>query len=447
MTPTRRATTSRASAGPASVQLVNHACLVIDMAGVRIVTDPWLEGAVFGDSWELLAPSPATVAELAPDFIWLSHEHPDHFSPRTLRSVPPGERKKITVLHRTTTNRAVVSYCESLGYRTMELEPGVRFRLSPRVSVEVGLVAEDSWLYVTDGDRSILDLNDCRLGDRSELRALRARLGPVDLLATQFGYANWAGNVGDSTTPELAQRIIKRQLRAQLEELGAGAVLPFAAFIWFCHEENEWWNDYAPTIASMARWMAELSPVVVLAPGDRWQLGTPHDNAPALDTWRRWADSLETRKRYAAEGVSLTDLVEQFSAMKAFLVGQNDWPRFARDAAGRLEPAVVHVTDLDLCLSYDLLGGLGVVDADTRWDVAMSSAALSMVMAHPWGRGTLTISGRFQAASTFDRFLSQVHLYFMNNTGRTYPRDIALDDVLVPGGIMTELLPSLSGSR
>jgi len=440
-------TSSRRSVMPAAVQLANHACLVMDMGGLRIVTDPWLEGAVFGDSWELLAPSPTTLAELAPDFIWLSHEHPDHFSPRTLRSVPQADRDRITILYRTTSTRAVVDYCESLGYRTRELEPGARFRLSPRVTGEVGVVAEDSWLYVTDGDRSVLNVNDCRLGDRSALRDIRARLGPVDLLATQFGYANWAGNVGDPTTPDVAQAIIKRQLRAQLEELGAGAVLPFAAFIWFCHEENDWWNDFAPTISSMARWMSDLSPVVVLAPGDRWQIGTHHDNAHALDTWQRWAASLDTRRRYAADGVTLAALVEQFSAMKAFLVSQNDWPRFVQDATGRLDPAIIHVTDLDVCLSYDLLSGLTVVDPGTQWDVALSSAALSVVMQHPWGRGTLTISGRFQASSTFDRFLSQAHLYFMNNTGRSYPRDIAIDDVLVPGGIMAELLPSLSGSR
>jgi len=440
-------TASRGDAAPATVQLANHACLVLDMGGVRIVTDPWLEGAVFGDSWELLAPSPVTLAELAPDFIWLSHEHPDHFSPHTLRSVPPTDRGKITILYRTTGNRAVVAYCESLGYRTVELEPGVRFRLSPRVTVELGVVAEDSWLYVTDGDRNVLNVNDCRLGDRSTLRAMRAHLGPVDLLATQFGYANWAGNAGDSRTPDVAQRIIKRQLRAQIEELAAGAVLPFAAFIWFCHEENDWWNDYAPAISSMARWLSPLSPVVVLAPGDRWQIGTRHDNAPALRTWQRWTGTLRTRTRHASAVVPLPALVEQFLAMKAFLMTKNDWALFEHDASGRLDPAVIRVTDLDLCLSYDLLGGLTVLDPATQWDVSMSSAALSLVMQHPWGRGTLTISGRFEAAKTFDRFLSQAHLYFMNNTGRGYPRDIAIDDVLMPGGIMAELLPSLSGSH
>jgi hypothetical protein len=44
----------------------------------------------------------------------------------------------------------------------------------------------DSWLHLTDGTGSILNLNDCAEGDDAELRAIARLIGPVDVLLTQF---------------------------------------------------------------------------------------------------------------------------------------------------------------------------------------------------------------------------------------------------------------------
>src|SRR5690242_17710865 len=76
------------------VTYYGQACTVIDVAGRRIVTDPWLtEGAYFG-TWfhtHLLSDarvSAATLGETKIDYLFLSHEHPDHVDPQTLRALP-----------------------------------------------------------------------------------------------------------------------------------------------------------------------------------------------------------------------------------------------------------------------------------------------------------------------------------------------------------------------
>ena len=45
-------------------------------------------------------------------------------------------------------------------------------------------------------------------------------------------------------------------------------------------------------------------------------------------------------------------------------MSHNDWALFERDAEGRLDPAIIRVTDLEVCLSYDVLGGLTVLDPE-----------------------------------------------------------------------------------
>src|SRR5712692_7706565 len=77
------------------VTYYGQACTLIEVAGRRILTDPWLtEGAYFG-TWfhtHLLSDaqvSPATLAGEGIDYLFLSHEHPDHVDPATLRLFAP----------------------------------------------------------------------------------------------------------------------------------------------------------------------------------------------------------------------------------------------------------------------------------------------------------------------------------------------------------------------
>ena len=71
---------------------------------------------------------------------WLSHEHPDHFSPLDLRQVPEAARANICVLYRRTKDRRVVEFCAKLGFKVDELDPGVWLELEEGVSIQMGPV-------------------------------------------------------------------------------------------------------------------------------------------------------------------------------------------------------------------------------------------------------------------------------------------------------------------
>jgi L-ascorbate metabolism protein UlaG (beta-lactamase superfamily) len=36
------------------ISLVNHACLLHEVDGLRLLSDPWLSGSVFAGGWELV---------------------------------------------------------------------------------------------------------------------------------------------------------------------------------------------------------------------------------------------------------------------------------------------------------------------------------------------------------------------------------------------------------
>ena len=65
------------------IQFINHASVKIYTENVVILTDPWYSGSAFNKGWNLLVEqSVDQVEDLLSDVshIWISHEHPDHFS-------------------------------------------------------------------------------------------------------------------------------------------------------------------------------------------------------------------------------------------------------------------------------------------------------------------------------------------------------------------------------
>ena len=79
------------------VRFVGHAGISVECQNQTILCDPWLVGKVFNNSWALLSPtSPPPFATV--DYIWISHEHPDHFSFPSLKSIPDTDKARIKVL-------------------------------------------------------------------------------------------------------------------------------------------------------------------------------------------------------------------------------------------------------------------------------------------------------------------------------------------------------------
>lgn len=55
---------------------------LVEMAGIRIVTDPYLSDSIEG--WTRAYEPPCTLAEANPDLVVISHSHIDHLDPATL---------------------------------------------------------------------------------------------------------------------------------------------------------------------------------------------------------------------------------------------------------------------------------------------------------------------------------------------------------------------------
>ena len=65
------------------IKLINHSSIFIKSGNIKLLTDPWYNGSAFNNGWSLLYENKIdTINEILTnlDYIFISHEHPDHFS-------------------------------------------------------------------------------------------------------------------------------------------------------------------------------------------------------------------------------------------------------------------------------------------------------------------------------------------------------------------------------
>ena len=71
------------------VTYITHACLLIEIDKIKIITDPWLTGPSWGGSlWHYPSHSYTPSNLPVPDIIFFSHGHDDHFHEETISNFP-----------------------------------------------------------------------------------------------------------------------------------------------------------------------------------------------------------------------------------------------------------------------------------------------------------------------------------------------------------------------
>ena len=92
----------------------NHASFLLD----DILVDPWFSDSVFLSSWDLLSELKYNINAINFNYLFISHEHPDHFHIPTLRTINNPESK--TVIFHKTIDGKVLKFIKEMGFKTLE---------------------------------------------------------------------------------------------------------------------------------------------------------------------------------------------------------------------------------------------------------------------------------------------------------------------------------------
>ena len=419
------------------LKFVNHACFYIANDKTLLLVDPWVEGAVFNNGWSLLdnnTSNTGLVRELAArqlnTCIWYSHEHPDHFSVGFIKKLKQDFVGKVTILFQHTKDKRVVNFLRRSGFEVIECMPGEPVRIDDDMRISVFPYADgDSYCLINSGERAILNINDCALTNPEMCRAVRSsvsKLAPrIDVLLTQFGYANWIGNPFE---PELRRRAAaekRHRIAMQMEILKPALTIPFASFVTFASEENNYMNDYQNSAYTIRQW-STLSPVTetlrFMKPGDAFDIDqdTPASLAgmsyAAVEHWKRLGEA--PREVLLPEpSVSANEVQAAFAKhLKAVRANLPGLP-YLLEKLGLIKPLVMYIADIHLTARFSYVSGYTVLETGASFDISMTSPSVVFLFSNEYGCNTTHVNGRFRTASP--EALQRFWRFFMpQNLGR-----------------------------
>lgn len=316
------------------VTYLGHAAILVEAGGKRILMDPWLTDPSYNGTWWHFPPLELGVRDLPRiDYLFVSHEHPDHFDPPTLRQLD----KSAHVLLANFKNKRLRDQMVGMGFRTITELPFEEPYACGDGGLAIRLIGpdrpwDDSAILLTDGTTTVMNVNDCHLDE-----ATLTRLGAthrIDLAFLTFTGASQYPGCFDFPIASKIERALYSK-HSHLEEfvhwaqmLRARRAVPAAGNHALLAEDQLFLNTplYGNTPAEAIDALAAGAPEIEglqMNPGDTWTPDGGHVRRRPAPDWSRRAElieelSRETRARraeyFASEPAAPADLWDRFRA-------------------------------------------------------------------------------------------------------------------------------------
>lgn len=409
------------------IQFFSHACFSIESENAILLNDPYLSGTAFNDGWDLIEDKIFFDRfDEKKLFIYYSHEHPDHFSVAFLKSIEDKFRKDITVIFQNTRDGRVNSFLEKEGFSVIKLNNKKKFEFSKDFYITIGQVPfYDSWALIELEDKKILNANDCILETPNRVQDIKTVTDTVDILFTQFSYANWVeGGVRDGRKRALLAQEKLNRIKIQSEILNPKFIVPFASMIRFCHVENSYMNDEINTPKKTVEFIEKHtnSKAFLMKPYEIWDGAKAKDNKPEINFWETSYEKalqrplIEQKNFYDLNSLRLAceDTINRVRKKNNYLL------IYWLEKFGFLPKQIIKVTDLNCIVSFSWEKGFSEINKEINDQcIEMSSESLYFLFKFDFGIDTLNVNARFKGTLSQKKSLIRTFSPLaLNNTGR-----------------------------
>ena len=430
-------------ANTTSLTFVNHASVLVSHGEISLLSDPWYQGDAFHKGWSL-------VHELKDDeisdllekvsHIWISHEHPDHFSIMFFKKF--GKKIKdngIQIIFQETSDKRVESFLSKSDYK-LDI---ICFNSWKKLSADFEILCfkdgfYDSGLAIKTSDKTILNLNDCEIKDHSRCEEVLNITGECDILLSQFSYAAWKGGKENLAWRQKAAQEKIETLKLQASYFKPKILVPFASYVYFSNSLNYYLNDSSnkPSDVIEAFKSYETS-IKVMAPFEVLNnIDSKIDNIQALEFWKNALLSLDTKELKIYDIVDLLKIQQSFEDYKTRIFKNNTkWfiklVRYLSPVAA-FKPVIIKILDLDVVVKLDLFyESLQPCDLDP--DLSMSSESLYFMLNNSFGFDTLTVNGCFEEEkeSGFSKAARSLSIENLNNMGIEFRPNVIFNFKLI----------------
>ena len=426
-----------------SLQFINHASILVKHGDISLLSDPWYQGDVFHKGWNLIHElQDEEISSLLDDVthLWISHEHPDHFSIGFFKKFGAKLKSNNTqILFQDTKDKRVEGFLFKSGYNLNVI--GFNCWLNLANDFEILCFKDgfyDSGLAIKTSDKTIINLNDCEIKDILTCEEVIKITGVCDVLVTQFSYAAWKGGVANVGWRQLAAKEKIDTMKRQASCFKPTVMIPFASYIYFSNNANFYLNDAANKPNDVIEaFIGHDTNVNVMKPFEVFDdLESEIDNTEAVDFWNRAARVIDRNNLKGYDLVPLRQLEESFGSYTNRIFKNNTkwFMQLVRylSPISAFKPVVNRITDLDVKITLDLFAD-SLKTCTSAADISMSSESLNFILINSFGFDTLTVNGCFEEEtdSGFSRATRTLAIENLNNMGIGFRPGIIINYKLV----------------
>jgi len=266
-------------------QILSHAGLIVRSRGKTLVVDPWAIGSCYWRSWWNYPPvDPSLIQNLAPDVVYITHSHWDHFHGPTLRKFRPNTLIAIPFERSTRMKRDL----KEMGFtNVMEVPHGRTFEIAPDFTMTPYQFASpwgDSALVVEAEAVKLFNANDAKFMG-----------GPLDQILRRHGRFDFAFRSHSSANDRVCYRFTDRPNLEEedrsvyaeswfnfMKKVGPRYAIPFASNHCYLHKDVVEFNKIVETpidVKTHVEMRGGLgdTEVVIMVSGDSWDSSTGFD--------------------------------------------------------------------------------------------------------------------------------------------------------------------------
>ena len=409
------------------IQFINHASIKITCADVSLLCDPWYEGDAFNYGWNLLIENnPSDIEKILTNinYIWISHEHPDHFSIKFFTKYKNTILdKNISILFQETKDQRVLNYLKSFGFTTKEIPFNKKIYLAPLLNIILfkdGFY--DSALLIENQNEKILNLNDCEINTLKKAEKIFDITGNIDILLTQFSYAAWKGGRDNWGWRQNAAKDKIATIRMQASVFKPKYIIPFASYIYFSNELNSYLNDSINSPQMVHDELIDLtSKIIILKPYDIFD-GTLFEYKKNIEFWNMVYKNINSLSKNKYRIFSFNEIQSAYEVFRQRIKKNNNI--YLMLFINKLKflkafnPVKIYIEDLNITILLNIFTK-NLLITDLKPDLKMPSASLHFLLKNSFGFDTLTVNGCFEETrkNGFTDAAKTLAIENMNNLG------------------------------
>lgn len=425
------------------IKFINHASILISNNKVSLLCDPWFSGSAFHKGWDLIYQNQIDMIEetlRGATHIWISHEHPDHFSIDFFKNQGQLIRKnKIKILIQVTKDKRVYNYLTHNKFSVVELKSGKKEFIEDNFSVTcIKDGFYDSALFIESYNDKVLNLNDCEINTIAKAKEIYKLTGNIDVLLTQFSYAAWKGGEENERWRKDAALSKLKTVELQMNIFRPKVTLPFASFIYFSNELNFYLNRDINSPEKVVSFFAGSdNKVQFLKPGDIFS-GVYDEalNDNAVSFWVNQYTALAGKPLHTYTSVEFEKLFKSFKGYIKRIKSKNSilLMKLMRiiSPIAVFKPVVIELIDLKIKVNVDYLYQKFEITGSSPV-LGMHSESLNFIFTNSFGFDTLTVNGCFEEKQDggFIRATKSLAIENLNNLGIEFNLGILLNLTII----------------